>query len=94
MFLFRSRRLTTVAPMPDRSALTPATYDDLLHALTYALQFNERGKPHRMARDAMARIAAETIARHLEMSGFVVMKRPPAPPMPALTDPRPPGAET
>jgi hypothetical protein len=65
--------------MPDEAPLTRATEDELLQALAYALRFDERGKPHRAARDDMARIAAQTIARYLDMAGFVVMKRPPRP---------------
>jgi hypothetical protein len=62
--------------MPDEP-LTPASRDDLVSTLAYGLCFNESGKPHRHAQDSMARIAAETLARHLERSGFVVMKKPP-----------------
>jgi hypothetical protein len=64
--------------MPDDATLTAATHAELVSALAYGLRFNERGKPHRHAMDDMARIAAETLARHLEQSGFVVMKRPAA----------------
>ena len=64
--------------MPDEPLLTPVTHEDLVFALAYALRFDERGKPHRQASDYMARAAAETLAHHLEMSGFVVMKKPPA----------------
>ena len=41
---------------------------------------------------ALARITAERLVRHLERSGFVLMKAPPAAP-PTTTDaPKPPGA--
>jgi hypothetical protein len=63
--------------MPDDDTLTPASRDDLVQALAYGLTHRTNGKPHRAAGDAMARIAADTLVQHLEMCGFVVMKRPP-----------------
>jgi len=65
--------------MPDDEPLTPVTRDDLVQTLACGLRFDERGKAHRQAVDAMARIAAETLARHLEQSGFVVLRKPPRP---------------
>ncbi len=62
--------------MSDDDPLTPASRDDLVQALAYGLRFDERGKAHRHAVDDMARIAAETLVRHLDQAGFVVMKRP------------------
>ena len=66
--------------MSDDEPLRPATSDELKQTLAYGLRFNERGKPHRHAMDSMTDIAAATLVRHLEMSGFVVMKRPPRKP--------------
>jgi len=66
--------------MSDTPRLIPATHDELLQAFAYALRFDERGKPHRQAVDDMARITAQTLVRQLELSGFVVMKRPPVSP--------------
>ena len=66
--------------MPDDEPLVPATRDDLRQALAYGLRFDEYGKPHRQAMDSMIDIAAATLVRHLEMSGFVVMKPPPMKP--------------
>lgn len=60
--------------MPDEP-LTPATADEVLLALAYGLTHKANGRPHRQAQDSMARMAAETLALHLERSGFVVMKR-------------------
>ncbi len=57
--------------------LRAATTDELVQALSYSLRFNERGKAHRMGADFVARIAAETLVKHLELAGFVVMKKPP-----------------
>jgi hypothetical protein len=64
--------------MPDDPSLRPATRDELRDALGYALRFNRRGKAHRHALEDMARIAADVLIEHLELSGFVVMKKPPA----------------
>lgn len=59
--------------------LSPASRQEVSEALGYALRFGRSGKPHRHASDHMARIAADVLAEHLELAGFVVMKRPPAP---------------
>ena len=57
--------------------LAPATPEDLAEALAFALRYSGR----RQVRDSgeiMARIVAERLVEHLERSGFVIMKRPPA----------------
>jgi len=62
--------------MPDDEKLMPADPQDLADAIAFALLFTGRKRVHDS--DAfMARIAADRIVRHLERSGFVVMKRPP-----------------
>lgn len=58
--------------------LRPATRDEVSQALGYALQSNRSGKSHRHATEMTARIAADVLAEHLELAGFVVMKKPPA----------------
>jgi hypothetical protein len=58
--------------------LQPATREDILGALSYALRFNERGKPYRAASEPMVAITAEVLVRYLERAGFVVMRRPPS----------------
>ena len=66
------------APMtdaPDR--LTPAAPDDLADALAFALRFNGR-KRARDSGEIMAAIVARRLVEHLEQSGFVVMRKPPA----------------
>lgn len=68
------------APRSEEPRLVPATRDELMHAFAYALRFDERGKPHRLAVDDMARLTAQTLLRQLELSGYVVMKRPPPAP--------------
>jgi hypothetical protein len=61
--------------MPDVS-LRPATPEEIADTLSFALQYQGRKRVHH-ADDMMARITAERLVRHLEASGFVLMKRPP-----------------
>jgi hypothetical protein len=56
--------------------LRPATADEIADALSFALRYQGRKRVHH-ADDAMARITAERLVRHLEASGFVLMKGPP-----------------
>ena len=65
------------AAMPDEPHLRPASADEIATALSFALQFEGRKRVHH-ADDAMARITAARLVRHLERSGFVLMKKPPA----------------
>ncbi len=58
--------------------LRPATRDEVSNALGYALRFSRSGKSHRHASEMTARIAADVLAEHLELAGFVVLKKPPA----------------
>jgi hypothetical protein len=63
--------------MPD-DQLTPADPADLADSIAFALRFSGRKRAH----DAdvfMAEIAAKRLVEQIERSGFVVMKRPPAP---------------
>ena len=59
-------------------ALCPATQDEIAETLSFALRYEGRRRVHQ-ADEMMARITAERLIRHLERSGFVVMKRPSAP---------------
>jgi hypothetical protein len=61
--------------MPDELQLSPATPEDLVDALSFALCFEGRRRVYH-ADDSMARITADRLVRYLEKSGFVVMKRP------------------
>ena len=61
-------------------SLRPAMSEEVAQSLAYALRFDDRGKPMRRADDIMAVITANWLVRHLERSGFVIMKKPPAPP--------------
>jgi hypothetical protein len=63
--------------MPDPQELRPATAEEVTESLSFALRYDGR-RPVRTAADAMARITAERLVEHLERSGCVVMKRPPA----------------
>ncbi len=63
--------------MPEKPKLIPAKPEDLRDALAFALTFDGR-KRFRQADELTARIAAEHLVRHLELSGFVVLRRPPA----------------
>ncbi len=56
---------------------SPATREELISSLSFALRFTGRKRTHH-ADDLMARIAAEHLADHLARSGFVVSKRPPS----------------
>lgn len=62
----------------DRADLTAATADEIAEALSYALRYDERGKPRRGGGDLMAGIAAERLTEHLRRSGFIIMKARPA----------------
>ena len=57
--------------------LRPASAQEIEESLSFALRFSGRKRVHH-ADDAMARITAERLVQHLERSGFVLMKRPPA----------------
>jgi hypothetical protein len=63
--------------MADDKKLTPADPADVANALAFAMRFNGRKRVHD-ADDMMAQIAAKRLVEHLALSGFVVMKKPPA----------------
>ncbi len=63
--------------MPQDSTLRPADPADLVHALSYALRWNSRGKPHRLGSELTAYLAAEVLVEHLARAGFVIMQKPP-----------------
>ena len=63
--------------MTNPTALRPATADELATALS-VLRLRYQGRKRLFdADDAMARITAERLVRHLEACGFVLLKRPP-----------------
>lgn len=56
--------------MNDTAILQPATPDEITQALSFVLRYDGRKRVHH-ADDAMARITADRLVRHLERSGFV-----------------------
>ena len=61
----------------DGLELRPATAGELQESISFALRYEGRKRVHH-ADDVMARITAERLVRHLERSGYVLMKRPDA----------------
>jgi hypothetical protein len=55
--------------------LRPATREELTESLAFALRFDGR-KQFRTSTESMAKITAEHLAKHLERSGYVLMKKP------------------
>ncbi len=64
--------------MPDDAQLRPATAQEIADSPSFALRYDGRKRVHQ-ADEFMARITAERLVQHLERSGFVLMKQPPAP---------------
>ncbi len=60
--------------------LTPARPEEVAEALSYALRYDECGRPRPHGGEMIADLAAQHLARHLERAGFVLMKRPPGRP--------------
>ena len=58
--------------------LRPATAEEVATTLSVALRHSSRRRVRATDR-FMAQITAERLVQYLEWSGFVVMKRPPAP---------------
>ena len=59
----------------DPPRLRAATAEEIADTLSFALRYDGRRRVHH-ADEAMARITAERLVRHLERSGYVLMKRP------------------
>lgn len=72
--------------------LSPATREEVISTLSFALKFAGRKRTHK-ADDFMARVAAEHLADYLARSGYVVSKRPPSGDL-AHLDVRLPGPKT
>jgi hypothetical protein len=68
----------TLPDMTEPPDLRPATLEEIAQTLPFALRYDGRKRVHH-ADDMMARITAERLVRHLEASGFVLMKKPPGP---------------
>jgi hypothetical protein len=58
--------------------MRPADPDEIVEALAFSLRYDGRKRVHD-AELAMARITAQRLVRHLQQSGFVLMKGPPRP---------------
>lgn len=54
--------------------MTAASPEEIAEALSYALRYDERGKPRSGGGEFAAGIAAERLAEHLRRAGYVVMK--------------------
>ena len=67
-------------PESNHANLTAATAEEIAEALSYALRYDERGKPRRGGGDLTAGIAAERLTEHLRRAGFIVMRARPARP--------------
>jgi hypothetical protein len=52
--------------------------DDLKFSIAHGLRFNGRKRVH-YADNQMADIAADHLLQHLEASGYVILRKPPAP---------------
>ena len=57
--------------------LRPATTAEIAESIAFALRYDGRKRVHH-ADEMMARITAERLVKHLQSSGFVVMRLPPA----------------
>lgn len=62
-------------PYAGHPAAPPCHAEEIAETLAYALRWEGRKRVHH-ADDMMAWIVADRLVRHLERSGFVVMKRP------------------
>lgn len=60
----------------DPTKLRPATDEEILFSLAHGLQYDGKRRIH-YADDHMLRIAVTHLLRHLKMSGYVLMKKPP-----------------
>jgi hypothetical protein len=61
------------ARMTDSAPPRPASADEIVATLSFALQYEGRKRVHDAA-GAMARITTERPVRHLQRPGFVIMK--------------------
>jgi hypothetical protein len=71
--------------MTDTTPLRPASADDIVAALAFALHHEGRKRVHDAA-DAMAWITAERLVRHLQQSGFVIIMKAPTAAAPTTTN--------
>jgi hypothetical protein len=70
--------LSTAAELP--ADLATASAEEITAALSYALRYDERGKPRRAGSEMLARLAAERLTEHLQRAGCVITAPAPGPP--------------
>jgi hypothetical protein len=82
IIIFYPDGMPTDTPPPDLIPphLTPATAQEIADALSYALRYDDRGKPRRNGWDFIATLAAERLAEHLKRAGFIILRTQSAPP--------------
>ena len=61
-------------PDPDAADLSPATPEEVADVLSYALRYDDRGKPRRSGWDFAAGLAAERLTERLRRAGYIVMR--------------------
>ena len=59
---------------PDPSTLAAASPEEIAEVLSYALRYDERGKPRRGGWDFAAGLAADRLVEHMRRSGLVIMR--------------------
>lgn len=64
--------------MTDDRKLTPASRQDVIHAIQRGMLFDGRKRAHHWD-NINAQVAAEKLADYLTRSNFVIMRGPPAP---------------
>jgi hypothetical protein len=67
-------------PRPAASLSFGSLPQKLTDALSYALRYDERGKPRRTGGEMVAGLAAERLTEHLQRAGFVLLRRAPGRP--------------
>ena len=63
--------------MTEDSTLRPATPQEIVETLSFALRYDGRKRSH-SADQYMAQITAERLVEQLRQAGFVILKKPPA----------------
>jgi hypothetical protein len=62
--------------MHEEKNLAPATTDDIMNTLMFGLRFDGKKRLH-YGDEFMARLMAQHLIKHMELAGFVLMKKPP-----------------
>ena len=64
----------------NENSLTPSRPEEVTDALSYALRYDERGRPRPHGGEMVAGLAAQHLTQHLERAGFVLMRKRPGRP--------------